>query len=32
LGDKIIRDLQELSEVFGTRIENQNGVGVVRLR
>ncbi len=31
LGDKIIRDLQELSEVFGTRIENQNGVGVVQI-
>jgi len=29
LGDKIIADLQELSEPFGTEIKNQNGVGVV---
>lgn len=31
LARKIIGDLQRLSEVFGTRIEFENGIGVVRL-
>jgi poly-gamma-glutamate synthesis protein (capsule biosynthesis protein) len=32
MAQKIIGDLQRLSEPFGTRIDHENGVGVVRLR
>jgi poly-gamma-glutamate synthesis protein (capsule biosynthesis protein) len=32
LAEKIIGDLERLSEPFGTRIESQGGVGVVRVR
>ena len=31
LGRKIIADLQRLSEPFGTKIDYQNGVGMVSL-